>query len=220
MDDFGHLSLEYYRRLADYRRQTFKMYAAARNEAVPESERCAVFRAKRDRLLKTHPHSPIPADRRPVFVGLTYYDHNPGLRVAERLVYDPDRTRIQLAAASSHIAVRRLGWVKFKIDGVVCRLAVYWVEGYVGGILIPFQDLTSGTETHADGRYVWDSLKGADLGTSDSSLVLDFNYACHGRWAHDSRLSGALPPPENRLTVPIRAGERLPHPRALDPRNR
>lgn len=210
MDDFDHLSLEYYRQLADYRRQMFEMYAAARNEAVPESKRCAVFRAKRDRLLKIHPHSPNPADRRSVFVGPTYYEHNPGLRVTEGLVYDPERTPIQVAAGSSHIAVRRLGWVRFKIDGVVCRLAVYWVEGYVGGILIPFQDLTSGTETHADGRYVWDSLKGADLGISHSRLVLDFNYACHGRGAYDSRSSGPLPPAENRLTVPIRAGERLP----------
>jgi uncharacterized protein (DUF1684 family) len=86
---------------------------------------------------------------------------------------------------------------------------VYWIDVYGGGVFLPFRDATAGTETYGAGRYLLDTVKGADLGGSDSRLILDFNYAYHPSWAYDARWSCPLAPPENRLDVAVRAGERL-----------
>ena len=103
----------------------------------------------------------------------------------------------------------RIGWVRFVADGTPCRLAVYWLNDYAGGIFIPFRDATSGRETYGGGRYLWDSAKGADLGAEGDELVIDFNYAYHPSCVYDPRWSCPLSPEENRLAVPIAAGERL-----------
>jgi len=107
----------------------------------------------------------------------------------------------------------RIGWVRFAIDGTPCRLSVFWLNEYGGGIFIPFRDATSGRETYGGGRYLWDSAKGADLGSEDDELVLDFNYAYHPSCVYDPIWSCPLAPQENWLPVPINGGERLPEKR-------
>ena len=103
----------------------------------------------------------------------------------------------------------RIGWVNFAVEGAEQRLAVFWLNEYSGGIFIPFRDASSGKETYGGGRYLWDSAKGADLGSDGDALVLDFNYAYHPSCVYDERWSCPLAPQENWLTVPIAAGERL-----------
>ena len=95
------------------------------------------------------------------------------------------------------------------MDDTELALGVFWIEGYAGGIFIPFRDGTSGRETYGGGRYLWDSIKGADLGSERDELVLDFNFAYHPSCVYDARWSCPLAPPENRLAIPIPAGERL-----------
>ena len=68
----------------------------------------------------------------------------------------------------------------------------------------------TGRETYGGGRYLLDTVKGADLGFDGPRLVLDFNYAYHPSCAWDSRWSCPLAPPSNWLTEPVRAGELLP----------
>ena len=105
---------------------------------------------------------------------------------------------------------QRIGWVSFRVGDTACRLSVFWLEEYAGGIFIPFRDGTSGSTSYGGGRYLWDSAKGADLGTTDDGkLVLDFNYAYHPSCVFDPRWSCPLAPQENWLDVPIQAGERL-----------
>jgi hypothetical protein len=87
---------------------------------------------------------------------------------------------------------------------------VYWLAGYGGGVFIPFRDATSGTATYGGGRYLWDSVKGADLGSVGDELVLDFNYAYHPSCTYDPQWSCPLAPRDNWLDIPIEAGERLP----------
>ena len=103
----------------------------------------------------------------------------------------------------------RIGWVSFSVAGSDCRLAVYWLNEYAGGIFIPFRDATSGGETYGGGRYLWDSAKGADLGSTDGLLTIDFNYAYHPSCTYDAAWSCPLAPQENWLPVAIEAGERL-----------
>ncbi len=89
------------------------------------------------------------------------------------------------------------------------ELDVYWIAVYGGGVFIPFRDATSGSETYGAGRYLLDTIKGADLGGSGDRLVLDFNYAYHPSCAYDPRWSCPLAPPANRLESAVRVGERL-----------
>ncbi|HEY7941577.1 MAG TPA: DUF1684 domain-containing protein, partial [Candidatus Limnocylindrales bacterium] len=91
------------------------------------------------------------------------------------------------------------------------QLAVFWLEGYGGGLFVPFRDATSGVETYGAGRYLLDTIKGADHGgnASTGELVLDFNMAYHPSCAYDPRWSCPLAPPENRLVVAVPAGEHL-----------
>ena len=75
-------------------------------------------------------------------------------------------------------------------------------------MFLPFRDATSGSETYGAGRYLLDTVKGADLGDDGGRLVLDFNFAYNPSCAYDPRWACPLAPPENRLPVAVRAGER------------
>ena len=109
------------------------------------------------------------------------------------------------------LAFRRVGWLGVPFPAGERRLGLYWIEGYGGGLFLPFRDATNGTETYGAGRYVLDGVKSADLGgnAATGTLIIDFNFAYHPSCAFDSRWACPLAPPENRLDTPIRAGERL-----------
>jgi uncharacterized protein (DUF1684 family) len=198
--------------LADWRRRVAAIYEALRADARPEPERLASFRAAKDALFRRHPSSPVPEDEREAFPGLRYWDHDPALRFLATLESDPEAPPLDLprSGAGDSFPYSRIGWVRFTVGEQECRLGVFWLNGYSGGIFIPFRDATSGGESYGAGRYLWDSAKGADLGSEGEALVLDFNYAYHPSCVYDPRWSCPLAPLENRLSVPIRAGERLP----------
>jgi uncharacterized protein (DUF1684 family) len=197
--------------LADWRRRVFALYDALRRDNRAGPMRAVAFRAGKDRLFAEHPSSPIPPEARPEFRGLVYWRHDPALRFDLALEPDPDAPKAQVPRSSGDggLAFRRIGHVAFELHGTGVRLAVYWMEGYAGGIFVPFRDATSGMTTYAGGRYLWDSIKGADLGGEGGRLVIDFNYAYHPSCAYDDRWSCPLAPEENRLSLPIEAGERL-----------
>jgi uncharacterized protein (DUF1684 family) len=197
--------------LANWRRRVAALYDALRSDTGPEPERLDAFRAARDRLFVEHPSSPVPAVERVGFAGVPYWPHDPALRFTSRLEPDPEAPPLDLprSGEGASFPYSRIGWVGFTVDGTACRLAVYWLNDYAGGIFIPFRDGTSGGESYGAGRYLWDSAKGADLGSSEDELILDFNYAYHPSCVYDPRWSCPLAPLENRLSVPIRAGERL-----------
>ena len=72
------------------------------------------------------------------------------------------------------------------------------------GYFLPFRDATSGNETYGACRYL--DLEPAP----DGSVTVDFNYAYAPFCAYNDAYSCALPPQENWLEVPVRAGERNP----------
>jgi uncharacterized protein len=197
--------------LADWRRQVASLYARLRADRRAAQLRLVGFRAGKDHLFADHPSSPVPPDARVAFRGLAYWRHDPALRFSAALEPDPDAAAQEVPSSgeSPPMPFSRIGWVSFDVGGDACRLAVYWLNEYSGGIFIPFRDATSGNETYAGGRYLWDSAKGADLGSSGGELELDFNYAYHPSCVYDPRWSCPLSPQENWLSVPIAAGERL-----------
>ena len=197
--------------LADWRRTVASRYAAMRADGRAGDARAEAFRSAKDRLFAEHPSSPIPAVARSSFSGLAYWPYRADLALRARLEPDPAVASpdVPRSGEGGQIRFTRFGWVSFEVGGQACRLSVLWLEEYSGGIFIPFRDATSGSTTYGGGRYLWDSAKGADLGTEGDELILDFNFAYHPSCVYDPRWSCPLAPPENRLAVAIEAGERL-----------
>jgi uncharacterized protein (DUF1684 family) len=190
--------------LLDWRRQVAALYAAVRQT---EDARAGleVFRAGRDRLFREHPDSPIPADQRSAFSGCPWWDYEPDLRFVADVVDRPEERLVVHSGTGEPFTLVRLGAVELPIG----TLDVHWIDVYGGGVFLPFADATSGKETYGAGRYLLDTVKGADLGGQGRQLVLDFNFAYHPSCAYDPRWSCPLAPPGNRLDVPVTAGERL-----------
>jgi hypothetical protein len=173
------------------------------------------FRAGRDRLFREHPDSPLPMEARAGFAGIPWWPHDPTLRFEARILPLTPEPLAPEPVAPKPMTATSVGGTALPLLRIgtailpVGSLPVYWIDVYGGGIFVPFRDATSGQETHAAGRYLVDTIKGADLGGTMDRLVLDFNYAYHPSCAYDPRWSCPLAPPGSRLDLPIRAGERL-----------
>ena len=196
--------------LADWRRRVTSEYAAVRFSGADPEGAATRFRAARDRLFAEHPESPIAADRRRDWRGVDWYAYDPAWRLTGIIDRTVERETFEIAlAADGILRCTRIGHVQFAAGIQPARLAVYWLEGYGGGIWLPFTDATSGAETYGGGRYLYDTIKGADLGAGEREMVLDFNYAYNPSCAYDERWSCPLSPPENRLAFAVPAGERV-----------
>lgn len=197
--------------VADYRRRVSENYATARS-AGPGVGAWTAWRSRRDRLIGSHPQSPLPAELRSVEWETPFFAYDPAWRVIAPLVASDHPVVLELPHSSDgSTRFIELGSVGFDHGGRSHSLSVFWLDEYSGGLFVPFRDATAGSATYAAGRYLLDTAKGADLGvTADGELVLDFNYAYHPSCAWDARWSCPLAPPVNRLDVPVEAGELLP----------
>jgi uncharacterized protein (DUF1684 family) len=194
--------------LLDWKRRVFELYAAVRADPDPEHA-WRRWREVRDELFRSHPQSPIPADERASFEGLPYFDYDPAFRVLAAI--EPAEAVLREIATSGErpYTFRRFAHGRFSLGGEERTLALFWLEGYGGGVFVSFADATSGRETYGACRYLLDTVKGSDLGTEAGKVVLDFNFAYNPSCCYDPRWVCPLAPPENRLEVPVRAGERV-----------
>jgi uncharacterized protein (DUF1684 family) len=197
--------------LADWRHTVAEHYMAVRALSGADGPAASTqFRAARARLFREHPDSPIAPDRRAGWTGLHWYPYAPAWRVRGVIDATLPRQTFDIPLASDGVLrCTRVGHARFEIAGRPASLAMYWFEGYGGGLWLPFSDATSGTETYGGGRYLYDSIKGADLGISGSEILLDFNFAYNPSCAYDDRWSCPLSPAENRLPFAVNAGERM-----------
>ena len=195
--------------LLDWRRTVSALYDEIRDAAEPEAAWWR-WREARDELFRTHPQSPVPAPARAGFPGLDYYAYDPAARVLAELEDSEAPPQPIETSGLEPMLFRRFALASFELRGEPLALEVYWLEGYAGGVFIPFRDATSGRETYGGGRYVLDTVKGADLGSDVGRLVLDFNFAYHPSCFYDPGWVCPLAPPANRLAVTVGAGERVP----------
>ena len=197
-----------YETLASYRREVSEMYARVRNSDVNQKERWSEFCRHRDNLFATHPQSALSKEQRTVFKGLRYYPYNPSLRYCLTVDANIEPEVFELDLQDDGlIKLQSIGKISFEVAGQPVSLTLFWIFGYGGGLFLPFRDLTNETDTFGGGRYLLDTIKGADLGQEDGRLIVDFNYAYNPSCAYNPRWYCPLTPPENWLTIPIRAGE-------------
>ena len=194
--------------LLDWKRRIFALYAAVRAEPDPVAG-WRLWCSARDDLYSSHSQSPLEPDAREGFAGLDYFEYAPALRLTAPLADAPPAEDELPVSRDAPIRFRRLGTFDVELPGGARRLEAYWLDAYGGGLFLPFRDATSGRETYGGGRYLLDTVKGADLGDRDGELVLDFNFAYHPSCVHSVRWACPLSPPANTLDVPVRAGERL-----------
>ena len=166
-------------------------------------------RADKDEYLRDHPHSPIPADQREDFDGLSYFDPDPDYRFEVNL-HEHDTKETVTVATSSEGERDYVEWgeVRFTVDDTDCTLQVYSRGEDDEGFWLPFRDETSGEETYGAGRYL--ELDAEDR--TDDAWVLDFNRAYSPFCAYNEAYECPLVPMANWLDVEIRAGERTYEP--------
>jgi len=203
--------------LYDYRIRVAAMYRE-RNQAILSGKDPVIawerFRAVRDDLFAHHPQSALDKEQRRTFQGLPYFAYNAEMRFNVDIDTDVEPTRLSVAMnADESMAMTTVGRAHFVVEGEAVSLSIYWLEVYGGGLFLPFRDATCPLESYGGGRYLFDTIKGSDFlpapGERDwKRIILDFNYAYNPSCAYNDRWICPLAPVENRLVVPIRAGEK------------
>jgi uncharacterized protein len=193
--------------LLDWRRRVAAIYAEVRATPEPRAAHQA-WQTARNALLATHPESPVPASERAVFSGVPVAPYDPALRFHVAVDSDVEPARIEVSTGTD-------GIVPFERAGVVHLpgvgdLDVWWLVGYGGGIFVPIRDTRNDGATYPGGRYVLDTVKGADLGGDDGHLIVDLNFAYNPSCAYDPAWACPLAGPGNTVPVPVTAGELMP----------
>jgi hypothetical protein len=195
--------------LLDWRRSVAALYREVRSTADPIKAH-KVWCEGRQALFSAHPES---ADRSAV---LRVADYDPAW-CFEVALAEAEPLRIEIATATDGVVpFERLGRAELLgADGQgVAVLDVWWLASYGGGVWLPMRDTSP--DTYGGGRYVLDTVKGADLGGSfdrasgAGTLVIDLNFAYNPSCAYDERWACPLAPEGNRLAIPVPVGEQLP----------
>lgn len=228
----GRMPPNAYLELTAWRRAIAELYARWRADSPADPEGATLtWREARDRLYREHPQSPVPAADRAAFQG-RWWPYDPAWRLSAVLEPDDPAEPGPHAAAATvgplavpasdggAFRLRRIGTVRPGGPLGDAALPVLWVEGYGNGLFLPFRDATNGADTYGAGRYLLDTVKGADQGETAGEtvggaarepgrLMLDLNLAYHPSCAFDPRWVCPLAPPASRVAVAVTAGERL-----------
>jgi uncharacterized protein len=164
-------------------------------------------RAAKDVEFRNNPGEPVPREAADKLIPLSYFPPDPDYIVAASLKLAPQREVVEMPTSTGEIRKEeRVGVLEFTLKGERLTLSAFHEAGSPDMIhlFVPFRDLTSGTETYHAGRYL-------DLERTPTGLYnIDFNRAYHPFCYYNSKFDCPYPPAENRLTIPIRAGERIP----------
>ncbi len=189
--------------LLDWRRRVHALYAEGRAADDPARAH-ETWRAGRDALLATHPDSPLLPEARSGFSGLPVAAYDPAWRF-EVAVEAAEPAHLEVPTATDGTVVfDRIGRAVLPEVG---SLDVWWLGSYGGGVFVPLKDASAGRRTYGGGRYLLDTVKGADLGGAPGTLVLDLNFAYNPSCAYDPAWACPLAPPGNVLDVAVPVGE-------------
>lgn len=165
-------------------------------------------RAMKDDAFRNSADSPVPADRKNALLPLSYFPIDESFAVPASLEITADRTRLQIPTSTGKLRdYERIGTLRFTLRGARTQLTAFHEVGQpISRLFVPFADATSGSDTYAAGRYI-------ELDpTATGIYVVDFNTAYHPFCYYNAEYDCPYPPAENRLSVPITAGEKLPAP--------
>jgi uncharacterized protein len=166
-------------------------------------------REDKDRFMRTSPQSPFAKNKND-FKGLNYFPPDPKYRIIADLVPIENKKIVTLKTNDGkEERYQEYAYAEFDLDQFHNKLIIYEMIDmgpFRGKLFLAFGDATSADETYGAGRYL-DVLKTPGSPT----ITLDFNKAYNPYCAYNETYSCPLPPPENLLNAPIRAGEKSYH---------
>jgi len=166
------------------------------------TRRLIKLRADKDKFFKSHAQSPLTPSQKKVFKTLDYYIHMPKLNMKVDVEEFEEKTDVKVQTTTGQTRwYRRYGEFCFTIGGEESRLTIYQTPH---GFFLPFVDALAGEETYPAGRY----LEPVQL--DGNHFHIDFNQAYNPYCAYSEKFDCPITPAENRLKVPIRAGEKIP----------
>jgi uncharacterized protein (DUF1684 family) len=184
--------------VADWRRQVHALYADVRAEPDPASAH-AMWVERRTALFDSH-----PASARQPGQTLRHAPYDPAYRfVVAPQPAEPEQWR-PATGTDGEVPFERVG--RLELPGLG-GLDVWWLTSYGNGIFVPMRDATAGKATYGAGRYVLDTVKGADLGQEGEAWVVDLNFAYSPSCAYDPAWACPLAPGGNRLEAEVPVGE-------------
>ena len=198
---------------ADWRRRVFALYASVRRLAAHDpAEAHAHWTSCRNDLFSSHPASPLLPEDLEGFTGLPVTRYDPDWRFELPIHPAAEAVRMDVETGTDGVVpFELLGTVRVPLAGT---LDVWRLSSYGGGLFVPVKDALAGRPggTYGGGRYLIDTIKGADLGLDtddgEASLVLDFNFPYNPSCAYDPAWACPLAQAGNTLPVEIPVGER------------
>ncbi len=182
----------------DWRRRTAALYERVRAESSADVAHGGWARTRQE-LFRTHPASPV---RDPAY-DLPVAPYDPRWR-AEVALEPAEPQRLEIPTGTDGVVpFERLGVLRTPWG----ELDAWWLASYGGGLWVPVRDRTSGSSSYGGGRYLLDTVKGADLGGEGDRLVVDLNFAYNPSCAYDPAWACPLAPPGNVLDAEVPVGE-------------
>lgn len=169
-------------------------------------ERLETFREEKEAYLLEDPDSPL-TDGAPPINALRWFPLDPDYRVVARYQTAQTEETVTLeTSAGPDRKYDRVATFGFTLGGDHHVLTGYRAEGQES-LFVPFTDETNGSETPGIGRYL--DIDPGDASVGDD-VILEFNLAQLPYAAYSDYYASTLPPDENHISTPVRAGERLP----------
>jgi hypothetical protein len=180
--------------------------ASCSTPEVPYDQEVAAARAEKDAFMRTSSESPVLPEQRSAFAPLEYFAVAEDYRVPSALKVAESNDILEMPTSTGlRRQMRRIGTLSFTLKGQPLTLTAFIdaSERDMRRLFVPFGDATNGTETYTGGRYL-------DLDRTATGIYdLDFNRAYFPFCYYNAKYDCPLPPRENRLKVPVRAGERM-----------
>jgi len=180
--------------------------AACSPKEVPYEQEIADWHAQKDAFMRGSEQSPVPPTARATFAPLVYFATDPAYRVPAALKVARTNDILEMPTSTGdRRRMRRIGSLGFTLKGQALTLTAFVEDGEtdMARLFVPFGDLTNGTESYTGGRYL-------DLTRTATGIYdLDFNRAYFPFCYYNPSYDCPVPPKENRLPLPVRAGERM-----------
>jgi uncharacterized protein len=175
-----------------------------------ESEELYLETVQKDRdrqykFLKYGLDSPLSGSQKSELKELEYYTIDPAYKVRAKMIPVEDRKMIELPMTDGTVEkYLRHSFAEFELNGQKTKLLLLQAakESDKRNFFLAFADATSGEETYGGGRYLNLRQDGKN------SITIDFNLSYNPYCAYNPDFACPLPPKENILEMPIRAGEK------------
>ena len=168
------------------------------------------FQRKENARFKDASKSPLTKKDLKTFDGLEFFSVDSSFVVTAKFTPTPDDPIFEMATTTTRKPLyKRYGILNFSLNKKEFQLDLFQNQDfdrdakYEDYLFLPFTDMTSGNESYAGGRYLDVFISKIN---KNNTVVLNFNNTYNPYCAYDSRYSCPIPPKQNHLRIPVKAG--------------